>query len=178
MVRLSLSALAVLASSSLITALPAKPVAVEQFSYEKWVDGIIADPNGNHLSPEEAVKARMASVAAHPGSLSTRATCRADGEMKPANAEDAVACINYLASLGGQICRAKVVTRFCTIGNAAITGVASGGVSEAEDTCEHVARAAGKIMDKCTRADKSVNGQELSWGQEKMAVHIHHPSDG
>ena len=30
---------------------------VKGFSFEEWVNGIIADPEGDHLSPEEAIKA-------------------------------------------------------------------------------------------------------------------------
>jgi hypothetical protein len=39
-----------------------------------------------------------------------------------AQVPDAVACINYLASLGGLLCRAATYSRFCNIGTAIIDG--------------------------------------------------------
>ena len=39
-----------------------------------------------------------------------------------AQVPDAVACINYLAGLGGLACRAATYSRFCTIGTAIIDG--------------------------------------------------------
>jgi hypothetical protein len=44
-------------------ALPAAPTEgdSEVFSFGKWIDGIIANPDGNNLTPEEAVAAWSAS---------------------------------------------------------------------------------------------------------------------
>jgi hypothetical protein len=36
---------------------------VERFSFAKWVDDIIAKPNGTHLSPEQAYEAWQTTVA-------------------------------------------------------------------------------------------------------------------
>ena len=81
MVRLSLSTAAVLASSSLVMARPAPASndnGAQAFSWENWVEGIIADPNGNHLSPEDAVEASKATESKR--SLVIRdTTCRGDG---------------------------------------------------------------------------------------------------
>ena len=37
---------------------------------------------------------------------------------------------------------------------------------------EHVARAAGAVMDACWRADNTVQGDEFAWGNGNIAVHI------
>ena len=44
-------------------ALPAAPTEgdSEVFSFGKWIDGIIANPDGNNLTPDEAVAAWSAS---------------------------------------------------------------------------------------------------------------------
>lgn len=77
MPRLTLSALAILVSTSLVTALP----AAQPFSVESWVNDIIANPDGNHLSPEEAAKQYSQPTE---GSLDKRATCH-DTAYAPAN---------------------------------------------------------------------------------------------
>lgn len=80
MVRLSLSTVAVLASSSVVMAMPAPASndnGAQAFSWENWVEGIIADPNGDHLSPEDAVEASKAAESKR--SLDIRdASCRGD----------------------------------------------------------------------------------------------------
>ena len=40
---------------SLASAILAPAQEAAPFSFAKWADEIIADPNGNHLSPEEAI---------------------------------------------------------------------------------------------------------------------------
>jgi hypothetical protein len=37
---------------------------------------------------------------------------------------------------------------------------------------EHIARAAGAVMDACWRADNTVQGDEFAWGNGNIAVHI------
>ncbi|CAJ0542593.1 Ff.00g001560.m01.CDS01 [Fusarium sp. VM40] len=76
-----------------------------------------------------------------------------------ANVKEAVECINYLASLGNQPCVAK------------ITGLARKGPS-ATSTCQDVARGAGFIMDKCSRGDGKVRGQNEAWANGNLLVDI------
>jgi hypothetical protein len=37
---------------------------------------------------------------------------------------------------------------------------------------EHIARAAGAVMDACWRADNTVQGDEMAWGNGNIDVHI------
>ena len=64
MVQFTLPALALLALTPIIGAAPAPGANPEGgiFSFEKWVDGIVANPSGDHLSPEQAIAAYEASV--------------------------------------------------------------------------------------------------------------------
>lgn len=64
MVNLSIAALGLAVLLPLSAAAPAvspsAPAVIprdEGFSFEQWVEDILADPEGDHLSPEEAVKA-------------------------------------------------------------------------------------------------------------------------
>ncbi|KAI6752416.1 hypothetical protein HG530_013785 [Fusarium avenaceum] len=89
-----------------------------------------------------------------------------------ANVKEAVECINYLASLGNQPCVAKVSGQsFCRRGNTQITGLARNGPS-ATSTCQDVARGAGFIMDKCSRGDGKVRGQNEAWANGNLLVDI------
>ncbi|KAF4854202.1 hypothetical protein CGCSCA4_v001823 [Colletotrichum siamense] len=63
MVNFVLGAVATLAAvAPLAAAAPAAAQAPEIFSFAKWVDGIIANPHGDNLTPEEAVEAYYKSV--------------------------------------------------------------------------------------------------------------------
>jgi hypothetical protein len=42
---------------------------------------------------------------------------------------------------------------------------------------QNMARAAGKIMDKCTRADQTVNGVDYSFGNGNIAIQLSAPTD-
>jgi hypothetical protein len=42
---------------------------------------------------------------------------------------------------------------------------------------QNMARAAGKIMDKCTRADQTVNGADYSFGNGNIAIQLSAPTD-
>jgi len=57
MVNPAFAALAVLALSHIVGAFPTASTAKSSFSFVDWVDGIIANPDGEHLTPEEAVAA-------------------------------------------------------------------------------------------------------------------------
>ena len=87
MVRLALSALAILASTCLVAAsptsvnldgtTPGNAIRNKPFSYEDWVNDIIANPD-TALTPEQAIQAHDASEAEGEGSLNKRAECRDD----------------------------------------------------------------------------------------------------
>ncbi|SPJ71949.1 uncharacterized protein FTOL_01677 [Fusarium torulosum] len=91
-----------------------------------------------------------------------------------ARASEAVECINYLASLN-QDCVAGVSgVSFCRRGNTQITGLARNLPSHltSSSPCKDVARGAGLIMDRCTRGDGTVRGQNPAWGNGNLWVDI------
>lgn len=67
---LVLSALVALSTS--VAAAPSAPTSTE-FTFAQWIEDIIADPTGDHLSPEEAVAAKNDAVASI--SLGKRLNC-------------------------------------------------------------------------------------------------------
>ncbi|KAF4962559.1 hypothetical protein FSARC_9337 [Fusarium sarcochroum] len=92
-----------------------------------------------------------------------------------ANVNEAVECINYLASLGNQACVAGVSGQsFCRRGNTQITGLARNLPSHetSSSTCRDVARGAGLIMDRCSRGDGKVRGQNPAWGNGNLVIDI------
>ncbi|KAG8170183.1 hypothetical protein KVR01_000928 [Diaporthe batatas] len=89
-------ALVALALSALVAAVPTTS-STTPFSFVQWVEDIIANPDGDHPSPEEAV-AMKAAEGSHP--IVKRANCnlnfpRADGN-------GAAYCLGYLAGLGSK----------------------------------------------------------------------------
>ncbi|RGP67602.1 hypothetical protein FSPOR_5789 [Fusarium sporotrichioides] len=113
-------------------------------------------------------------VVAVPHTLEKReVTCRDDRpNSELANANEAAACIDYLASLGSQPCVATISGQsFCRRGNTQITGIARG-ATERTATCQQVARGAGLILDKCTRGDGKVRGANEAWGNGNVLVDI------
>ncbi|KAF4777954.1 hypothetical protein HER10_EVM0010672 [Colletotrichum scovillei] len=185
MVNVALSTLAVLAAAPFIGAIPTatQSDAAEVFSFAKWVDGIIANPEGDNLTPSQAVEAWRESVnatesdgtTATNGLLQKRVTCNTVAGTE-ASVPDAVSCINDLARKGSQACVVSSVSVFCLLGNAQITGVKGGtNAASTSSACNDVARAGGLIMDSCTRADNTVQGQEFAWGNGNLLVHIRRP---
>ncbi|KAK1689301.1 hypothetical protein BDP55DRAFT_765601 [Colletotrichum godetiae] len=185
MVNVALSALAILVAAPYIGAVPtaAQSDAVEVFSFAKWVDGIIANPEGDNLTPSEAVEAWRESVNATESDGTTptnsmiqkRVSCNTIAGTE-ASVPDAVSCINDLARKGSQACVVGGVSVFCLIGNAQITGVKGGtNAATTSSACNDVARAGGLIMDSCTRADNTVQGSEFAWGNGNLLVHIRKP---
>lgn len=101
MVHYSFPALALLAISAspsvagFPTTSSTTTAATHSFSISQWIEDIIADPNGAHLSPEEAVAAKSAAVEANP--LTKKAWCH---DWSNASAADAAACLDDLARKG------------------------------------------------------------------------------
>ncbi|KAK4148359.1 hypothetical protein C8A00DRAFT_19799 [Chaetomidium leptoderma] len=156
-------------------ALPAAPTEgdSEVFSFGKWIDGIIANPDGNNLTPDEAVAAWSASSnGTRAGALEKRAplVCTGYSFCKVA---DAVWCINYLATIGGQGQRCEVTTaaNWCGHGSARLNGLTAVGASTSSN-CNDVARAGGYIMDACTRSDGLVSGTAPAYGNGNLIVEI------
>ncbi|KAK1965919.1 hypothetical protein LY78DRAFT_79406 [Colletotrichum sublineola] len=183
MVNFALPALAALALAQLTGATPVatQSSAVEVFSFSKWVGGIIANPDGDNLTPDEAVEAWHESLnktsAAPTGEnlLQKRFYCNTIPDTE-AYIPDAVACINQLARRQGQECRVDTVTVFCVIGRAQITGVRGGNVQSTSSDCNDVARGAGFVMDHCSRADNTVQGAEYAYGNGNLLVWIRRPN--
>jgi hypothetical protein len=64
MVRAALTTLALLAVCHSAGAAPTTPeteLVTSSFSFAEWVEGIIANPQGDHLTPEQAIAAFNAS---------------------------------------------------------------------------------------------------------------------
>lgn len=80
MVNFAPHALAALALSALVAAIPTTTSPVP-FTFVQWVEDILANPEGDHLSPEEAVAAKNASVDAIP----LRENARCDTGLRRAN---------------------------------------------------------------------------------------------
>ncbi|EXF83041.1 hypothetical protein CFIO01_06213 [Colletotrichum fioriniae PJ7] len=207
MVQVALSSVTLLFLVALAATSPAPltnsrgVVAVGDWSWEYWVETIIADPE-SALSVDEALEAAAKSAAAHESwslissnhlGLDVRAGCThanmipADGSLeerqeqflvcndgKPsAWAPDAVTCINYLAGLNAN-CGTRTATAMCTAGNAQIVGSGSG-AGEVSTNCNNVARTAGRIMDRCWRSDNTVQGGMPAYEQGAMWVYVSAP---
>ncbi|KAL2852599.1 hypothetical protein BJX68DRAFT_265489 [Aspergillus pseudodeflectus] len=77
------------------------------FSFETWVNGIIADPEGDHLSPAEAVAAAQdaAALEKRSGDLTARESISCNDSGKPkASLQDASDAISQLARRGNANC--------------------------------------------------------------------------
>ncbi|KAK4226757.1 hypothetical protein QBC38DRAFT_365764 [Podospora fimiseda] len=186
MVNFIFSTLAFLALTPVVTAVSVPDATnttsvttqVEQpFSISQWVEEIIANPNGTHLSAEQAWETYKTTVVDNPqpaGTLQKRVRCNIQRESAPA--PDAVKCIEYLAGLGTTRCEVTLLVRFAVWGNAEIVGVSNeirnGKPVTHSSHCNDIARAAGKIMDNCWRADNTVQGDESAWGNGNIRVHI------
>ena len=84
MVQYAFPVLALLTLSTSVAAIPtASTTSATPFTFVQWIEDIIANPNGDHLTPEQAVAAKNAAVAeANP--LEKRAP-RCQAEFKDAN---------------------------------------------------------------------------------------------
>ncbi|WYZ43724.1 hypothetical protein EsH8_VII_000160 [Colletotrichum jinshuiense] len=147
----------------------------ELFSFEKWAEEKIANPGGNHLSPDEAVALAFNQTLTDENGIEKRASC-AGTAGSPASAADAAWCIDFLSARSNVNCVAYTSgTSFCVRGVAQITGVSTiSPPAPVTVLCGAVARSAGAIMDQCT-SNGRVYGQQTAWGNGNMAVHIRSP---
>ncbi|KAK4156113.1 hypothetical protein C8A00DRAFT_41381 [Chaetomidium leptoderma] len=175
-IRVAFTTVALLAGCGAVQTIPTAAAVGSPFSFVEWVEQMIADPEGHHLTPEQATAAFYANQdSASPSEHGTRGLL---GKRVPrcneiVNTEawvpHAVACINELARRGGD-CRVQFSTRFCISGTAEINGNSGW---DTTSSCNDVARGAGYIMDHCTRADNTVQGSEYAHGNGILLVRIH-----
>ncbi|KAJ4413976.1 hypothetical protein N0V85_003353 [Neurospora sp. IMI 360204] len=160
-----------------------QPEPPEPFSFAKWVDEIIANPS-EAATPQQGLDAYYTFVNSTTSSdhvfpetasskMHKRLTCNQlyGGE---APIPDAVECINYLARLNTQKCevyQGSSHVSFRTHGNAEMVGIRPDRYG-ASTICNNVARAGGFVMDACSRADNTVQGQALTPDDAMIAVHI------
>ncbi|KAH6635964.1 hypothetical protein F5144DRAFT_508050 [Chaetomium tenue] len=179
MVRATLTTVALLAVCRAVGAAPSaaeSKVVSSDFSFADWVEQIIANPDAA-MTPDQAVDAFNAArnntgsvEHSKRGELTKRVTCN-ESPGTEAPVHDAVACINYLASLGQQKCECQSYRQFCSLGGAQLTG--QSGVNHITVPCNDIARAGGLIMDSCTRADNTVQGSEYTPGNSKLLIRIY-----
>ncbi|KAH8724868.1 hypothetical protein GQ44DRAFT_707950 [Phaeosphaeriaceae sp. PMI808] len=178
MVNYSLPILTLLTLSASVAAIPtAASTSGTTFTFTQWIEDIIANPNGDHLTPDEAVAAKNAAVAST-NPLNTRAPrCmdEFDGWGR-ANANDAAACLRDLANKGAQgincgIGQGQFDIQMCRIGNAQIHSSKSTSTFQ-QANCNDVARTGGKIFDSCWRADNTIKGADLCIGNQNFQVGI------
>ncbi|KAJ4342408.1 hypothetical protein N0V87_001026 [Didymella glomerata] len=160
-----------LALSTSVAAAPSTPTSTE-FTFAQWIEDIIADPTGDHLSPEEAVAAKNAAVASN--TLGKRINC--DQNWGRANANDAASCLSDLARKGAAGTRCVVGNdqfgvQMCRIGNAQVAASKSERSAQGAN-CNDVARTGGLVFDSCWRSDGTVKGSEICVGNRLMQVNI------
>ncbi|RNJ54490.1 hypothetical protein D7B24_000393 [Verticillium nonalfalfae] len=167
MVRLTFPALAMLSLLPFVTAAPAAAspdnVEIVPFSIEKWATDIGNDPEGDHLSVEEAVIAFEATL--NSTRLQKRSPICNHIPFKECRIADAVACINEASRKGSQsanIAAGQASRSWCGRGTAQLWASTNGAFLQQvkQITYLQVAQSGGKIMDHCTRADGRVQG---SW---------------
>ncbi|KAK1472800.1 hypothetical protein CCUS01_17270 [Colletotrichum cuscutae] len=187
-VQIALSSVTLLFLVALAAASPAPlvdsrdAVAVSDWSWDHWVETIIADPKALYpstkplkLRPNPQRLTKHANIIFVDGSLDKRQeqflVCN-DGKPS-AWAPDAVTCINYLAGLNAN-CGTRTATAMCTAGNAQTVGSGSG-AGEVSTNCNNVVRTAGRIMDRCWRSDNTVQGGMPAYEQGAMWVYVSAP---
>ncbi|KAK4153396.1 hypothetical protein C8A00DRAFT_15371 [Chaetomidium leptoderma] len=175
MVKFALPLVA-LAMTASVAAAPAETSGTT-FSFERWVEDIIANPDTALTVDEAVAAANAADVVGSAGGLQKRIRCDQESiGWKRAPGRDAAACVDYLARQGqnGVQCgigpeRSDI--QFCRSGRAEIVG--SKGASGLQTAnCNDVARTAGVIFDNCWRSDDTIVGSEICLTNRWMQVNI------
>ncbi|KAF2029947.1 hypothetical protein EK21DRAFT_112426 [Setomelanomma holmii] len=173
-----LRSLPILALLTLATSVVAVPMTSgTTFTFAQWIEDIIADPTGPHLTPEEAVAAKNAAVAnSNPLSIRTPRCMDDVPSWGRANANDAASCLSYLANKGSQgincgIGQDQYDVQMCRIGNAQVHSSKSTSSAQGAN-CNDVARTGGKIFDTCWRSDGTIKGAELCLTNSQFQVGI------
>ncbi|KAK8004843.1 hypothetical protein PG990_010880 [Apiospora arundinis] len=150
---------------------PYASLAVSATSYVDLVERIIAfeatkgespDPIPSpvvSLAQQEAIEVLgNETISAHNAALVTRQSHAICNLGNTCFAPDAAKCVNYLAGRGSQECRTGVsATQMCHALSAQILGLSAAG--ERANSCANVARAAGHVLDVCTKPNNQINGQ-------------------
>ncbi|KAK3296418.1 uncharacterized protein B0H64DRAFT_442734 [Chaetomium fimeti] len=166
MVKLALSLVA-LAMTGSVAAAPAPggatpAVSGTTFSFEAWVEDIIAHPDTALTVDEALAAAEAADAVGSAGGLVKRATC-GPSRWTRANGRDATACVDDLARKGnnGVMCtipKNKLEIQMCQIRNAEVVGIKHGLAHKQGANCNAIARTVGRVFDRCWRADDTVSG--------------------
>ncbi|KAH7174012.1 uncharacterized protein B0J16DRAFT_325492 [Fusarium flagelliforme] len=169
----------ILLSASALAGPVADKGAAHSFSLESWANDIITDPEGtHHLSPGAASKIAINQTPIDGGALDRRELRCNTVAGTSASVADAVWCIDFLARHPNQRCGVGAGGRssFCRHGLATIQGVSGKLITEGgtSSPCGNVARAAGRIMDKCIRGG-TVQGENTAYGNGYLHVHIRRP---
>ncbi|KAK3386380.1 hypothetical protein B0T20DRAFT_511760 [Sordaria brevicollis] len=149
----------------------------EIFSFEKWVNSIIVNPE-TALTPEQAVEAWEVSTkngTISSGSSLSKRYVSCTTAVGPTTAQDAAIVVNKLAALGAQACVSYTSTFFMTYGQAQCVGVVSSPPYPVTTTCQKVAQTGGLIMDQCTKSNGVTGGQASNVANSRMIVHLGFP---
>ncbi|KDR73885.1 hypothetical protein GALMADRAFT_71211 [Galerina marginata CBS 339.88] len=85
---------------------------------------------------------------------------------------NAVACYNYLNSLGSQDCGVDTNIIFCAVGSTYIGGSNVGGIPHTSSACVDVATGALWILNNCNIAGALVQGDAAAYGNGNLVVSI------
>ncbi|KAF2131490.1 hypothetical protein P153DRAFT_365071 [Dothidotthia symphoricarpi CBS 119687] len=142
-------------------------------SFSEWVDGIIENPDGDNMTPEEVVAAFQSGQFSTPPSAKLsrslyqkRATCY-EQPNTDCLITDAVACINTVAR------KTNCLNDYlqCQINTAALTTDGT-----PNSSCNDVARGAGFILDACVVSGSDrVQGSEFAYGNGAELVRLRRP---
>ncbi|KAJ0423639.1 hypothetical protein BJY00DRAFT_309879 [Aspergillus carlsbadensis] len=153
------------------------------FSFEAWVNGIIADPEGDHLSPVEAVASAQNDAGELPalerrsGDLEARESISCNDKAKPkASLSDASNAISQLARRGNANCHIPYASgaSLSKYGLAQIYGVTvnkHGSILP----CTTFAQSAGRILDVCVKSATQTTVQGSNHPTGNIQIHITRP---
>ncbi|KAL0472483.1 hypothetical protein QR685DRAFT_571066 [Neurospora intermedia] len=138
------------------------------FSFAKWVDDIIATPE-EAATPQQALDACYAYANS---TLTDNVLPETASKMhKRAMCNTVVGKQAPIPDATCEVYRGTNHVSFVVRGNAEMIGVRPD-TNGASTICNNVARAGGKIMDACSRADNRVEGEEITPDAAAIAVHI------
>lgn len=162
-------------------AMPVTQDDIDQFSYAAWVEDLIRD-RSTALSPEQVAsihESRTVETGTNAGRLVARApSCDTWGARAAASVLDAVKCIDTVAARGSNHCgipAGKYGHVWCSQGTAELRGGTQNS-AYVKNTCNNIARSAGKIMDACSKKAGTVQGYEYSWGDHDIVVILRNPN--
>ncbi|KXX79407.1 hypothetical protein MMYC01_204064 [Madurella mycetomatis] len=154
-----------LVALALATSVAAAPQGTSKttFSFEQWVEDIIANPDTALTVDEAIAAAQAADVVGSAGGLQKRG-------------RDAAACVDDLARKGrnGVVCtigQNVFDIQMCRIGGARIVGSKSN-PSQQSANCNDVARTAGIVFDNCWRSDDTIVGSEICVTNNQMQINV------